>query len=67
MVPINLERKSSCEWANEKLFENANFLSYVLFTDETTFHKKGFINSHKLDHYNAENSHFKIILNLNGR
>ena len=44
-------------WARDKM-QDVTFFNNVLFTDEATFHKNGFVNRH-IFHYDAsENPHF---------
>ncbi|KAJ8909828.1 hypothetical protein NQ315_003706 [Exocentrus adspersus] len=48
-------KKSS--WAQNQIAENEDFLKFVLFTDECTFHRNGFINRHNYHYYDTQNPH----------
>lgn len=47
-----------CLWANDKLLENPLFFDNVLFSDEATFHKNGYVNLHNFHYYATENPNF---------
>lgn len=53
-----LKRLQFCNWARGKMQEDATFFNNVLFTDEATFHKNGFVNRHNFHYYATENPHF---------
>ncbi|KAJ8909541.1 hypothetical protein NQ315_013887, partial [Exocentrus adspersus] len=42
--------------------ENPNFFKFVLFTDECTFHRNGFVTRHNFHYYDTQNPH---IVNIN--
>lgn len=44
-------------WILDKVGEDPNFLKYVLFTDESTFHNNGLVNRHNFHYYDTENRH----------
>lgn len=46
-----------CQWLVNKLQEDGQFLEKVLFTDEATFHKNGFVNRHNFHYYSDVNPH----------
>lgn len=52
-----LSRLGFCRWVNEKLGNERDFFNFVLFTDESTFHNDGFMNSHNYHHYSDINPH----------
>ncbi|KAJ8914803.1 hypothetical protein NQ315_014548 [Exocentrus adspersus] len=43
--------------------ENKNFFKFVLFTDECTFHRNGFVNRHNFHYYDTQNSHIVQVNN----
>jgi hypothetical protein len=47
-----------CQWMISKLDHEPNFLQYVLFSDEATFHNNGFVNRHNFHYYDNTNPHF---------
>ncbi|KAJ8911402.1 hypothetical protein NQ315_013539 [Exocentrus adspersus] len=44
-----------CNWAQGKIRENFYFFNSVLFSDEATFHKNGFVNRHNFHYYSDHN------------
>lgn len=44
------------KWAQEKYLEYD--VNYALFADESTFHKKGFVNRYNFHYYPSENPKF---------
>lgn len=48
-------RTEFCQWAVERLAGGEDFFKYVLFTDESTFHKNGFVNRHNFHYYDTVN------------
>lgn len=52
------KRLEFSNWAIGKMQEEANFFNEVLFTDEATFHRNGFVNRHNFHYYASENPHF---------
>lgn len=46
-----------CRWALEKINLEENFFGKVLFSDEATFHKNGFVNRHNCHYYDTNNPH----------
>ncbi|KAJ8914181.1 hypothetical protein NQ315_015954 [Exocentrus adspersus] len=46
-----------CQWAQNQFAENEDFLKFVLFTDECTFHRNGFVNRHNFHYYDTQNPH----------
>lgn len=53
-----LSRLNFCQWANNKILENPYFFNNVLFSDEATFHRNGYVNRHNYHYYATENSNF---------
>lgn len=52
-----LNRMNFCNWVEQNLNENLNFSHKILFTDECTFHRNGFVNRHNFHYYSDENPH----------
>lgn len=50
-------RMTFCHWAQNQLAVNEDFFKMVLFTDECTFHKNGFVNRHNYHYYDTQNPH----------
>lgn len=50
-------RLNFCQWAQNQIGENEEFFKFVLFTDESTFHRNGFVNRHNFHYYDRENPH----------
>ncbi|KAJ8912663.1 hypothetical protein NQ315_008991 [Exocentrus adspersus] len=46
-----------CQWAQNQIAENEDFFKFVLFTDECTFHRNGFVNRHNFHYYDTQNPH----------
>lgn len=55
-------RVDFCRWAQGQFAENEDFFKFVLFTDESTFHRNGFVNRHNFHFYDTQNPH-KVIVN----
>lgn len=51
------KRITFCRWAQHQITENADFVKFVLFTDECTFHRNGFVNRHNFHYYGTQNPH----------
>lgn len=41
-----VNRRNFCRWALNRIQQQHDFFEYVLFTDEATFHKNGYVNRH---------------------
>ncbi|KAJ8912572.1 hypothetical protein NQ315_006644 [Exocentrus adspersus] len=52
-----------CQWVHNVVSENENFFKFVLFTDECTFHRNGFVNKHNFNYYDTQNSHIVQVNN----
>lgn len=48
-------RMEFCQWALNQLNEDEDFFKYVMFCDESTFHKNGFVNTHNFHYYDTVN------------
>lgn len=46
-----------CQWAIQRTNEDRYFFKYVLFSDESTFHKNGYVNRHNCHYYATDNPH----------
>ena len=57
-------RLTFCQWAQNRVRENQSFFKFVLFTDESTFHRNGFVNRHNFHFYATENPHAVHISNF---
>lgn len=51
-------RLNFCNWAVQKSREQNDFFDFVLFSDEATFHKNGYVNRHNFHYYADVNPHF---------
>lgn len=51
------KRLTFCEWAQERIQQNRDFFNFVLFADEATFHKNGFVNRHNFHYYATDQPH----------
>lgn len=51
------KRVTFCEWAQQQILQDRDFFNYVLFADEATFHKNGFVNRHNFHYYATQNPH----------
>ena len=51
------KRLEFCLRIMDEIGEKHDFLSYVLFTDESTFHNNGLVNRHNFHYYDTENRH----------
>lgn len=59
LLDIDFQRRQEfCEWAMQMINEDQHFFRHVLFTDESTFHKNGFVNRHNFHYYATENPHY---------
>lgn len=45
-------------WASDRITEHPTFFTNVLFSDEATFHKNGYVNRHNFHYYSDINPHF---------
>ncbi|KAJ8914916.1 hypothetical protein NQ315_016070 [Exocentrus adspersus] len=52
-----------CQWVHNVEAENENFFKFVLFTDECTFYRNGFVNRHNFHYYDTQNSHIVQVNN----
>lgn len=50
-------RVAFCQWSQNQIREQRNFFKLVLFTDESTFHRNGFVNRHNFHYYDNRNPH----------
>lgn len=46
-----------CTWMQQELQRRDNILENILFTDECTFHRNGFVNRHNFHYYSDVNPH----------
>lgn len=53
-----------CQWAQNIIAENEDFFKYVMFTDESTFHRNGFVNRHNFHFYDTQNPHALVVNNF---
>lgn len=51
------KRVTFCRWAQNQIAENRDFFKFVMFTDECTFHRNGFVNRHNFHFYDMQNLH----------
>lgn len=51
-------RVAFCEWAQQQIHNQVDFFDFVLFGDESTFHKTGTVNRHNFHYYSTSNPHF---------
>ncbi|MVN23873.1 DUF4817 domain-containing protein, partial [Staphylococcus aureus] len=51
------KRVRFCNWAMNKIRRNEYFFNNILWSDESTFHKNGFVNRHNYHYYATENPH----------
>lgn len=59
LVPEDfLNRTTFCQWIQQNVNEDPTFVETILFTDESTFHKNGFVNTHNFHYYSDENPHY---------
>lgn len=59
LLPTDYEKRSNfCVWVLNKTQQQYNFVDSVLFSDESTFHKNGFVNMHNCHYYDTSNPHF---------
>lgn len=47
-----------CQWALQRIRDDADFFKYVLFSDEATFHSTGILNRHNSHYWSAVNPHW---------
>ncbi|KAJ8915286.1 hypothetical protein NQ315_014794 [Exocentrus adspersus] len=52
-----------CQWVHNVVVENEDFFKFMLFTDECTFHRNGFVNRHNFHYYDTQNSHIVQVNN----
>ncbi|KAJ8915523.1 hypothetical protein NQ315_012404 [Exocentrus adspersus] len=52
-----------CQWVHNVVAENEDFFKFVLFTDECTFHRNGFVNRHNFHYYDTQNPHIVQVNN----
>lgn len=52
------KRLEFSEWALNSFRQENTFFNYVLFSDEATFHKTGYVNRHNFHYYDTRNPHF---------
>lgn len=50
-------RVQFCEWLLQRLHQDRNMFSKIIFTDEATFSREGIFNSHNLHEWSHENHH----------
>ncbi|KAJ8944797.1 hypothetical protein NQ318_003665 [Aromia moschata] len=50
-------REAFCQWALEMLNQDVDFFTRVMFSDEATFYKNGFVNRHNCHYYDTVNPH----------
>lgn len=50
-------RMGYCRWLQEKIAESPTFLSYILWTDESTFTRNGMWNRHNYHYWSPVNPH----------
>lgn len=60
-------RVSFCQWAQQRIRENPLFFKFVLFSDESTFHRNGFVNRHNFHFYAMENPRAVQVANYQHR
>lgn len=53
-----------CQWAQNTTAEDEDFFKYVMFTDESTFHRNGFVNRHNFHFYDTQNPHALLVNNF---
>lgn len=51
-------RMNFCLWIQQQLNLDDNFAENILFSDESTFHRNGFVNTHNFHYYSDENPHY---------
>lgn len=51
------QRLVLCDWFRQKITQNEQFLSYILFTDEANFSRHGIMNFHNNHLWSEENPH----------
>ncbi|KAJ8911567.1 hypothetical protein NQ315_007949 [Exocentrus adspersus] len=64
LLENDLERRIHfCQWVHSVVAENEDFFKFVLFTDECTFHRSGFVNRHNFHYYDTQNPHIVQVNN----
>ncbi|KAJ8914457.1 hypothetical protein NQ315_011398 [Exocentrus adspersus] len=53
----------NCQWVHNVVAENEDFFKFMLFTDECTFHRNGFVNRHNFHYYDTQNTHIVQVNN----
>jgi len=51
-------RVTFCQWVQHEMHINNEFLSLILFTDETSFTNYGLANLHNMHYWSVENPHW---------
>lgn len=51
------QRYNLCNWLLQRVAENNDFISKILWTDEANFSRDGFFNQHNAHYYGQENPH----------
>lgn len=49
-------RQAFCQWALDRVNQDVDFFKRVMFSDEATFHKNGFVNRHNCHYYDTISS-----------
>ncbi|KAJ8914746.1 hypothetical protein NQ315_017457, partial [Exocentrus adspersus] len=63
LLETDFERRVNfCRWIQNVVTENRNFFKFVLFTDECTLQRNGFVNRHNFHYFDTQNPH---IVNIN--
>lgn len=60
-------RITFCTWLLNKIIKMPNFLSQILFSDETTFKNNGVFNKHNMHYYATKNRHWTRNINQQNR
>jgi Helix-turn-helix domain (DUF4817) len=59
LIPEDYQRRLEfCQWVQNKIIQQRNFVHSILFTDEATFHRNGSVNRHNFHYYSTENPNF---------
>ena len=56
-----VRRFEMCNWFLNKIHENPNFLSQIIWTDESNFNQDGIVNIHNQHYWAEENPHANIL------
>lgn len=54
------KRLTFCQWIQNQLAVQVNFLQRIMFSDEATFHKNGTVNKHNFHYYSDHNPHIMM-------